>query len=511
MNASASQPVIAPKRRLEFALMTAALIGFALLMFGKMLFPEYCLCTTDDNIGMIKVNKAGLPGAFLGGWSDSVYLGMPGGIAPVMWNALLIWLAPVRLYINWAHAFDLTLASCFLVLFLRAWKVGWAAIGLGVLTAFWLGSNLTLTYAGHLGKYGVLLFAGIALFCLARALSQKTSLPWSIIAGGAIGLMFLEQLDVALFFGFVIGAYAVFLAFRQWLAHGTWLKSAVALGLMGGAGLLLAASTMLSGYASNVKGAVIMQKESPREKWDYVTQWSVPPDETIDLIAPHYFGIRSGEPEGPYRGRTGQSAGWEQTHQGFMNFRLESIYIGAIPVALALFAVAAALLCRRSQSGHWRKSRQMDRKMRKGSGFGVQDGFFLNPDTLNPGFSDQNSEVGSQKSGVPPSTLHPPPSTMLSPDRRAEILFWGAAALVTLLLAYGRYFPLYALFYQLPMVNAIRNPNKFIQIFQICLGILAAYGLDAALKNGSRRSEIGDQRSEVGNRRSEVGGRRSEV
>jgi len=27
--------------------------------------------------------------------------------------------------------------------------------------------------------------------------------------------------------------------------------------------------------------------------------------------------------------------------------------------------------------------------MRKGSGFGVQDGFFLNPDTLNPGFSDQ--------------------------------------------------------------------------------------------------------------------------
>jgi len=43
----------------------------------------------------------------------------------------------------------------------------------------------------------------------------------------------------------------------------------------------------------------------------------------------------------------------------------------------------------RIQSGHWRKSRQMDRKMRKGSGFGVQAGFFLNPDPLNPGFSDQ--------------------------------------------------------------------------------------------------------------------------
>jgi len=32
----------------------------------------------------------------------------------------------------------------------------------------------------------------------------------------------------------------------------------------------------------------------------------------------------------------------------------------------------------------WRKGRQMDRKMRKGSGFGVQAGFFLNP-----GFSEE--------------------------------------------------------------------------------------------------------------------------
>jgi len=41
------------------------------------------------------------------------------------------------------------------------------------------------------------------------------------------------------------------------------------------------------------------------------------------------------------------------------------------------------------QFGHWRKSRQMDREMRKGSGFGVQAGFFLNPDTLNHGFSEE--------------------------------------------------------------------------------------------------------------------------
>jgi hypothetical protein len=49
---------------------------------------------------------------------------------------------------------------------------------------------------------------------------------------------------------------------------------------------------------------------------------------------------------------------------------------------------------------------------------------------------------------------------------------------VSLLLAFGKYFPLYALFYQLPVVNNIRNPNKFIQVFQVCLAILAVYGFD---------------------------------
>jgi len=33
----------------------------------------------------------------------------------------------------------------------------------------------------------------------------------------------------------------------------------------------------------------------------------------------------------------------------------------------------------------------MGREMRKGSGFRVQAGFYLNPDTLNPGFSEEDS------------------------------------------------------------------------------------------------------------------------
>ena len=63
----------------------------------------------------------------------------------------------------------------------------------------------------------------------------------------------------------------------------------------------------------------------------------------------------------------------------------------------------------------------------------------------------------------------------------SEIWFWLAAMALTLLLAFGKYFPLYQLFYQLPLVGSIRNPNKFLQIFQLALAILAAHGLNLAV------------------------------
>jgi hypothetical protein len=344
---------------------------------------------------------------------------------------------PLKMNNNWVHALDLVIASLFIALFLRGQKAGWAAIALGFLTAFWLGSNLTLTYAGHKGKYDILMLASVALFCIARALVRRPSLLWGILAGGAIGLMFLEQPDVALFFGFILGAYALFLAVRQWLANGTWAKSVLALSLMGGIGLLISASSTISSYASNVAGAVSMQAESPTAKWEFATQWSWPPDECIDFIAPGYMGWRSGEPEGPYLGRMGRSAGWEQTQQGFMNFKLENMYLGIIPILLAVFAILAGLMGIKQKN--------------------------------EPRMTRMHTDV---------------------PERRAEIIFWGCVAMVTLLLAFGKFFPLYALFYKLPMVSSIRNPNKFLQVFQLALGILAAYGLDGLLRSKRRTSNV---------------------
>jgi len=369
-------------------------------------------------------------------------MGNSGLFMPHSWNYLLLWVSPLTFYINWIHALNLGLASFFFALFMRKQGVGWAAIAVGLLTAFWLGSNLTLTYAGHTVKFGVLMLASVALYCISCALSRQLSLRWAILAGGAIGLMFLEQLDVALFFGFALGSYALFLAIRQWQIHRAWKKMTLIFVVIGGVGLLFGATTMLSGYLSNVKGAVSMQTESPREKWEFVTQWSWPPEECIDFVAPGYMGWRSGEPEGPYWGRMGRSAGWEQSRQGFMNFKLENTYVGIIPILLACFAVLSAIV-------GWKRRSP-----------GIRSG-------------DQPAVGG---------TVELASEADENSTRTLEIVFWGCVTGVTLLLAFGKFFPLYALFYKLPLVSSIRNPNKFLQVFQLALGILAAYGLDEMIR-----------------------------
>lgn len=65
--------------------------------------------------------------------------------------------------------------------------------------------------------------------------------------------------------------------------------------------------------------------------------------------------------------------------------------------------------------------------------------------------------------------------------RRFAVWFWSGVALVSLLLAFGKYVPVYRWFYELPGAGSIRNPTKFLQIFQVAMAILTAYGAQALL------------------------------
>lgn len=392
---------------------------FGLILLSSWLFRDvlatgHFLFTTDDNIGNISAEKPAFPSAFTGYWADASLVGQPMGRIPIIWTTGLMTLFPLKFFFNWIHAWDLIVASCFLALFLRGIRISWSAIALGVLCAFWLSCNLSTTYAGHCGKFAVLLCASGALFCIRQTMQWKHPWLWSMLAGGALGIMLLEQQDVALFFGIFLAAYALFLLTRN--PQQPWIRRVGVLVTMGVMALLEAGPTLLQSYTQNIQNVSVVSQEAPQAKWEFVTQWSFPPEETMALLAPGFVGWRSGESEGPYYGRMGRSAGWETTGQGFSNFKLDDWYMGAIPLVFSLMAIFAAV---------W------------------------------------NNKATS--------------STEEWATQRAEVLFWGGVAIVTLLLSLGKFFPLYTLFYQLPVVNNIRNPVKFMQVFQVAVGILAAY------------------------------------
>lgn len=385
---------------------------FGLIIFHSVIFGDNILMTTDDNIGEIAKRCHGMPGNFLHNRADSPLLGGGGRTAYINLTHLYYWLLSPIHCTNWIHYLDLTLGSLLFYCFLRRKSIAPMAACIGVLTVFWLGSNLTLTYAGHITKYGVLAVAPGTLLALTFMNKKRIVIP-AVCFGALVGVMFCEQQDVALFFTFPLGVYYLFTVIRQ---HAHWPRIITASVLAGIVALLIAANSLFSGYASSIKDVAAIE-ESAQQKWEFSTQWSWPPEESIAFVAPGYTGWRSGEPDGPYWGRMGRSADWKTHRQGFMNFKLENTYIGFIPVLLALLAIKTLFPIQKSSS--------LDKK-----------------------------------------------------NERAEIVFWGVATLITLLLSFGKFFPLYRVIYMLPIVNSIRNPNKFLQIFQLCLGILTAFGLN---------------------------------
>ena len=61
--------------------------------------------------------------------------------------------------------------------------------------------------------------------------------------------------------------------------------------------------------------------------------------------------------------------------------------------------------------------------------------------------------------------------------RNDETWFWTSVFVLSLLLAFGRFFPLYRLFYEIPFMDKFRNPNKFLHLVHLSSVMIALQGL----------------------------------
>jgi hypothetical protein len=455
------------KNLLYIGLYTAVL----LIIFSQPLFTGSTLFSLDSAPFYIKDYQKVLGDSFSGIWS-SFGLGAPYQtfFHP---HRLLAWLMPSTTYHDFTYLFDTALLAGAMVFFLRGRNIsGWPALPAALGLSF-SGYTFTLISAGHRVTFDMMPYAVFMLAFIDRGV-RSGSLYQLAMAGLCAGIgMSSGSPDKMILFGLLGAAYGLVILIRERPADQVGKYFARLAGGAVLAGVIFA--TMSAGTYTYLfsKGEVVerrdkMRGDTPEKKWAYATNWSLPPSDALEFIAPCVYGVESMAPEQmgakpikgfvPYWGKLGMPMGWkaefnrikglasnpnltpEQKQQvntalgqlaGQLNYRQHTVYLGVIPISFALFAIL----------------------------------YFLGP------ASWSNRDEASKKAW------------------RWFVWFWLIALILCILFSFGRYTPFYKIIYNLPVVNRIRAPVKFVHLVEVCLNVLFALGLATWVQLLIRRSK----------------------
>jgi hypothetical protein len=398
------------------------------LLFFRGFLPDRTVFSNDGPLGAISAACSKLPGSFMGYWQDLNWLGSTGpNPGLTLTTALGIVCGPVlfsKLYAPLGLLF-LGLAAWFCF---RQWKQHPVACILGALAAA-LNSDFFSTACWGLASQPIAFgFDFLALAALADDSGRRRWLKVTL-AGFAVGLSVMEAFDIGAIFSLVIAAFVVYQAF---VAEGPAVKrlvqGVVRVGLVAVFAGFIAAAALITLVGTQIQGVAGMKQDTTTKEqhWMEATLWSLPKREALDILIPGIYGFRMDTPNGgAYWGAGGRSPAWDAYFasgekgpppQAPLRFSGGGHYAGILVDFIALWAVMQS----------FRKEK-----------------------------------------------------SVFSARQRKFIWFWGGVAVISLLLAFGRFAPFYQFFYALPYASTIRNPAKFIHVFEWALIILFAYGLDA--------------------------------
>lgn len=307
----------------------------------------------------------GMPDLSLPGFSRRVVNWALHGEAALSHDGLLKMLLPALVWHEWGLCLTFALQAVAAAAFFREMQLPRAACCCGGLAFAFSGYNFTLFAAGHRGLFTMTPYALFLFALVERAIRRP---EWK--AGVLVALAFVAgaaaQPDVMLLYSMLLAAYVAFRlasaplfaaeGARAWWRHrrGAFGRSAlvfaVAIAAIGAIPLRTLVGTALAGRTRQLASATAQESSKgadaeARAKWIFATNWSLPPAETLEFAAPGLHGLDSGNPRGPYWGALGRTDGWSaDSPGGFFNYRQHSLYLGAVPCGMALFAVVAALV-----------------------------------------------------------------------------------------------------------------------------------------------------------------------
>ena len=260
-------------------------------------------------------------------WNPYIFGGLPfvgamhGDVFyPTAW---MRWILPTDLAMNLGFAVHLVLAGCTMYALLRAFDVTWGGALIGGLSYELTGIVASLVSPGHDGKLFVSALTPLLFLAILRAARDRSLSAFPLIAL-VVGLTLHghPQLSYYLLVAAAMwGAYLVFLGPER--PQGKT-KILVTVGALGAVALGFAL------YAIQAMPFIEYIPFSPRAGggpsggWEYMTAFSLPPDELVSAVLPEFNGILD--------------AYWGRNYP----IKHHTEYVGVIPLVLALVGMRAA-------------------------------------------------------------------------------------------------------------------------------------------------------------------------
>ena len=415
-------------RRWQLGAPLAVLLVVLVALFGRSLHPAFVLFANDGPLGVNTAEFAQAPACFTGLWADLNSVGGNSGfIVPSLTNGFA-WLSGPVVFAKLFAPYALFILGLSAWLFFRSRRFPFWACLLGAI-AFVLNGDLFSTACWGLGTQTIC--CGLCLLAMAVIGTELRRYQWLklVLAGFLVGLGVIEAFDIGALFSLFFASY---LFYSCLVSEGTMLQG-VRRGITGVIlvavfAAFISAQTLTGLIGTQIKGIAGTEQDAQTkaEKWDWATQWSLPKKEVLGLAVPGLFGYRMDTPDGgQYWGQVGRTPGWENHHQGFPRYIGNGYYTGILVLLLAAWALLQA--------------------------------------------------AQRQKS-------------IFADGERKWIWYWGAVAVVCLLLAFGRFAPFYQLVYALPYFSTIRNPAKFLFFVEFALVVLAAYGVEGLFRAYAARA-----------------------
>ena len=323
------------------------------------------------------------------------------------------------------------------------------AYGAGLLASV-SGYSFTLFCAGHLGFYWLLATFFWSLGLVNVAL-EKGSLRHFVLLGAVVMWGQAYSPDVWMLCAMLLGCYMLY---RLW-----WFRKsplvinrlakflitatiAVCIGLQG---MHIALTQHLAGRDKQIaessrttgsgQATPEEKKQQAEDRWIFATNWSLPLADCAELVIPGFFGDNAMTPPYPYWGALGRPYHFQKGKM-MPNYRQHTTYLGLVTVFLAIVGVFAWFInTKREKVGGRREEGE-----------------------------SQQSELSSQQ----------------ETDYR-DVPFWAGVWVICLILALGRYTPIYRFFYSIPYMDYLRAPVKFLHFTELAGGLLAGFGMQALM------------------------------